>query len=144
MRKSAFEPCIPTPGTKVPDRPDWIHEIKHDGYRLIVQREGKRVRLFTRNGHDWSQRIRSSSRPRSEIGTRHSSSTEKPCCWALTGCPISTGFTAASTITSCDGRACSYGLDAGAMVARSTLPPDRRLPLPFALELTLAPLRVAS
>ena len=32
------------------------HEIKHDGYRLIVQREGKRVRLFTRNGHDWTDR----------------------------------------------------------------------------------------
>ena len=32
------------------------HEIKHDGYRLIVQRDGKRVRLFTRNGHDWSDR----------------------------------------------------------------------------------------
>ena len=34
----------------MPDRPEWIHDIKHDGYRLIVQREGKRVRLFTRNG----------------------------------------------------------------------------------------------
>jgi ATP-dependent DNA ligase len=56
MRKSAFEPCIPTRGTKVPAGPDWLHEIKHDGYRLIVQREGKRVRLFTRNGHDWSDR----------------------------------------------------------------------------------------
>ena len=33
-----------------------MHEIKHDGYRLIVQREGKRVRLLTRNGHDWSNR----------------------------------------------------------------------------------------
>ena len=32
-------------------------EIKHDGYRLIVQRDGKRVRLFTRNGHDWSGRF---------------------------------------------------------------------------------------
>ena len=52
-----FEPCIPTPGTKVPAGPDWIHEIKHDGYRLIVQRDGKRVRLFTRNGHDWSNRF---------------------------------------------------------------------------------------
>jgi bifunctional non-homologous end joining protein LigD len=31
-------------------------EIKYDGYRLIVQRERKRVRLFTRNGHDWSGR----------------------------------------------------------------------------------------
>ena len=56
MPKSTFEPCIPTRGTKVPDRPEWLHEIKHDGYRLIVQREDKRVRLFTRNGHDWSNR----------------------------------------------------------------------------------------
>ena len=56
MLKSPFEPCIPTKAAKVPDRPDWIHEIKHDGYRLIVQREGNRVRLFTRNGHDWSDR----------------------------------------------------------------------------------------
>ena len=56
MRTSAFDPCIPTRGTKVPDRPEWLHEIKHDGYRLIVQRKGKRVRLFTRNGYDWSHR----------------------------------------------------------------------------------------
>jgi bifunctional non-homologous end joining protein LigD len=56
MPKIAFEPCIPTRGAKVPAGPDWLHEIKHDGYRLIVQREGKRVRLFTRNGYDWTGR----------------------------------------------------------------------------------------
>ena len=56
MQKSAFEPCIPTKAAKVPNRPEWIHEVKHDGYRLMVQRDGKRVRLFTRNGHDWSSR----------------------------------------------------------------------------------------
>jgi hypothetical protein len=56
MRKSSFEPCIPTRGTKVPAGKDWLHEIKHDGYRLIVQREGDCVRLFTRNGHDWTNR----------------------------------------------------------------------------------------
>ena len=56
MHRSRFEPCIPSPGTKVPDSENWIHEIKHDGYRLIVQRDGKRVRLLTRNGHDWSGR----------------------------------------------------------------------------------------
>ena len=56
MPTRLYEPCIPTRGTKVPDGPDWIHEIKHDGYRLIVQREGTRVRLFTRNGHDWTDR----------------------------------------------------------------------------------------
>jgi bifunctional non-homologous end joining protein LigD len=57
MLKNAFKPGIPTKAKKVPDRPDWLHEIKHDGYRLIVQRGGKRVRLFTRNGHDWSGRF---------------------------------------------------------------------------------------
>src|SRR6476661_6020997 len=56
MRKTAFQPCIPTRGTQVPAGPEWLHEIKHDGYRLIVQREGSRVRLFTRNGNDWTAR----------------------------------------------------------------------------------------
>jgi hypothetical protein len=45
-RTCSNEPCIPTRGTKVPDRPEWIHEIKHDGYRLIIQRDGTRVRLM--------------------------------------------------------------------------------------------------
>ena len=30
---------------------------KHDGYRLIVQRDGRIVGLWTRNGHDWSGRF---------------------------------------------------------------------------------------
>src|SRR4051812_44953466 len=55
MPKTGFEPCIPTRGTKIPDRPEWLHEIKHDGYRLVIQRD-KRVGLFTRNGNDWSAR----------------------------------------------------------------------------------------
>lgn len=33
-----------------------MHEVKHDGYRLMVRRAGARVRLFTRRGHDWSDR----------------------------------------------------------------------------------------
>jgi bifunctional non-homologous end joining protein LigD len=56
MPKSPCAPCIPTPGTAVPSHPDWMHEVKHDGYRVIVAREGARVRLFTRNGHDRTQR----------------------------------------------------------------------------------------
>ena len=51
-----YQPCIPTRRAEVPAGPDWFHEIKHDGYRLIVQREGKRVRLLTRRGYDWSDR----------------------------------------------------------------------------------------
>src|SRR4051794_33811845 len=61
MRKTAFEPCIPTPGNLVPAGPDWLHEIKHDGYRLIVQRDGPRVRLFAVIAPD---RVRTGSRSR--------------------------------------------------------------------------------
>jgi bifunctional non-homologous end joining protein LigD len=49
-------PCIPTLAAKPPFGPDWVHEIKHDGYRLIVRRDGKAVRLFTRRGYDWTDR----------------------------------------------------------------------------------------
>jgi bifunctional non-homologous end joining protein LigD len=56
MPLSKFQPCIPTRATKVPAHPEWLHEVKHDGYRLIVVRDHERVRLFTRNGYDWSHR----------------------------------------------------------------------------------------
>jgi bifunctional non-homologous end joining protein LigD len=52
----AFDFCIPTRGTEVPAGPDWLHEIKYDGYRLRVERDGDRVRLITRNGYDWTKR----------------------------------------------------------------------------------------
>jgi ATP-dependent DNA ligase len=54
--RTTFLPCLPTRGTSVPATPGRLHEIKYDGYRLIVQREGKTVRLFSRNGNDWSGR----------------------------------------------------------------------------------------
>jgi ATP-dependent DNA ligase len=56
MRQHLFQPCIPTRATQVPHASDWLHEIKYDGYRLIVQRDGDRVRLTTRGGYDWSDR----------------------------------------------------------------------------------------
>jgi bifunctional non-homologous end joining protein LigD len=51
-----IDPCIPTLATKPPVGPQWIHEIKHDGYRLIVCRRAGRVRVFTRRGYDWTER----------------------------------------------------------------------------------------
>src|SRR3954468_858888 len=56
MLHSEYQACLPTRGTKVPTGPDWIHEIKYDGYRMLVARKHKRVRLFSRNGHDWTAR----------------------------------------------------------------------------------------
>ncbi|WP_312541163.1 DNA ligase D [Achromobacter mucicolens] len=37
--------------------PDWLYEMKFDGYRLVVRIEGDDVRLYTRNGHDWSAKL---------------------------------------------------------------------------------------
>jgi ATP-dependent DNA ligase len=52
-----FEFCIPTKGITVPSGPEYLHEIKYDGYRLRVERNGDRVRLITRGGYDWSKRF---------------------------------------------------------------------------------------
>ncbi|MFK4724888.1 ATP-dependent DNA ligase [Bradyrhizobium niftali] len=40
----------------MPDGPEWLHEVKQDGYRMLVVREDDRVRLLSRNGLDWTKR----------------------------------------------------------------------------------------
>jgi bifunctional non-homologous end joining protein LigD len=47
-------PSIPTRAYMAPSGPGWVSEIKHDGYRLQVRRDGDAVRLFTRRGYDWT------------------------------------------------------------------------------------------
>ncbi|CAM3980226.1 DNA ligase (ATP) [Bordetella tumbae] len=36
---------------------DWLYEMKFDGYRILARIEGAEVKLFTRNGHDWSAKM---------------------------------------------------------------------------------------
>jgi bifunctional non-homologous end joining protein LigD len=52
-----YEPCLPTTATEVPTGPEWLHELKHDGFRLLIHRDGDKVRLFTRRGYDWTHRF---------------------------------------------------------------------------------------
>jgi ATP-dependent DNA ligase len=52
-----YEPCLPRAAKAPPAGPGWIHEIKHDGFRIMARRDGAGVRLFTRNGHDFSARF---------------------------------------------------------------------------------------
>ena len=55
-RPSGFiEPSQPSKVARPPSGPLWVHEVKHDGYRLMVRRDGPRC--FTRNGHDWADRF---------------------------------------------------------------------------------------
>ena len=49
-------PCLPSPAERPPSGSGWIHEIKHDGFRMMVRRDAAGVRLLTRNGHDWTDR----------------------------------------------------------------------------------------
>jgi len=51
-----IEPCLPSPADRPPSGPDWVHEIKHDGYRLMPRRDPIGIRVLTRNGHDWAPR----------------------------------------------------------------------------------------
>jgi bifunctional non-homologous end joining protein LigD len=39
-----------------PCGPEWVHEIKHDGYRMMARRDAAGTRLLTRNGYDWAQK----------------------------------------------------------------------------------------
>ena len=50
-------PCLPSKVVRPPSGSLWLHEIKFDGYRLMVRRDARpRVRCFTRNGYDWAHR----------------------------------------------------------------------------------------
>ena len=52
-----IEPCLPSPAKAPPSGPGWLHEIKHDGFRILAQRDSAGVRLFTRAGNDFSDRF---------------------------------------------------------------------------------------
>ena len=51
-----IEPCLPSPADRPPSGANWIHEIKHDGFRLMARRDPVGTRLITRRGNDWTQR----------------------------------------------------------------------------------------
>jgi ATP-dependent DNA ligase len=50
-------PTQPVEREKPPTGPGWVHEIKHDGDRLLVRREGASVQLFTRKANTWTERL---------------------------------------------------------------------------------------
>ena len=52
-----IEPCVPSPAKAPPSGPGWLHEIKHDGFRILARRDSAGVRLITRAGNDFSSRF---------------------------------------------------------------------------------------
>jgi len=52
-----IEPCLPTPAKVPPSGPGWLHEIKHDGFRILARHNAAGIRLITRAGDDFSSRF---------------------------------------------------------------------------------------
>jgi bifunctional non-homologous end joining protein LigD len=52
-----IQPCLPTKAPHPPTGDAWLHEIKHDGFRVIARKDGARVRLYSRPGNDLTYRF---------------------------------------------------------------------------------------
>jgi len=52
-----IEPCLPSRAERPPAGRDWIHEIKHDGFRIMARRDATGVRLIPRHGNDFTARF---------------------------------------------------------------------------------------
>ena len=50
-------PCLPTKAHTLPSGGLWLHEIKHDGFRVIARKDGDRVQLYSRAGNDMTHRF---------------------------------------------------------------------------------------
>jgi hypothetical protein len=50
-------PCLPTSALRPPSGDLWLHEIKHDGFRVIARKNGQRVKLYSRPGNDLTPRF---------------------------------------------------------------------------------------
>jgi bifunctional non-homologous end joining protein LigD len=50
-------PCLPTKAPEPPSGEAWLHEIKHDGFRVIARKDGAKVRLYSRPGNDLTYRF---------------------------------------------------------------------------------------
>jgi bifunctional non-homologous end joining protein LigD len=66
MPKS-IEPCLATLVEAAPSGQKWLHEIKWDGYRLVSFVENGKVRIATRNGHDWTHRFPAIAKAMAEL-----------------------------------------------------------------------------
>jgi bifunctional non-homologous end joining protein LigD len=69
LRRVSFpdfcEPCLPSPAPKPPSGSGWLHEIEHDGFRIIARKEGER--LYSRPGNDFTRRFQPIARAPTQL-----------------------------------------------------------------------------
>jgi hypothetical protein len=79
-------PCLPSKTDKLPSGHQWLHEIKHDGFRVIARKTGAQVRLYSRPGNDLTYRFPLIVETLARLRTRS-------CCTARHSNPIRTAPT---------------------------------------------------
>ena len=89
-----IRPCQPFLVVRPPAGPSWLHEVKHDGYRIVAREQGESVSLWSRYGADlidrlltiaWRDRVEAPQRPLSERSEPQLAQVEEP---AFVGCDL--------------------------------------------------------
>jgi bifunctional non-homologous end joining protein LigD len=56
-RPGFIRPCEPAPIDRPPAGPGWLHEVKHEGFRIVACKQGERIQVWTRRGADFTDRF---------------------------------------------------------------------------------------
>src|SRR6266446_4561194 len=94
-------PCLPTKAPQPPTGKAWLHEIKHDGFRVIARKDGPKVRLYSRPGNDLTYRFPLIVESLARCARDPASSMERPSSATTTGCRASTASATAATTRAC-------------------------------------------
>jgi bifunctional non-homologous end joining protein LigD len=57
LSKGFIASCLSSSAPQPPSGEEWLHEIKHDGFRVIGRKDGERVKLYSRPGNDLTDRF---------------------------------------------------------------------------------------
>ncbi|HUG23552.1 DNA ligase D [Piscinibacter sp.] len=66
----SLSPQLATLASAVPSRGEWLYELKLDGYRMLARIEHGRARLFTRQGNDWTAKLKPLAAAVESLGLR--------------------------------------------------------------------------
>ena len=81
LAPAAFiDPCLPSRAERAPAADGWVHEIKHDGFRLQIHARGSRVGLYTMTGVDWTERYPWIVEDVARLNVRHAIIDAECCC----------------------------------------------------------------
>ena len=86
----SLEPQLAVLTSEVPSRGDWLYEVKFDGYRILTRFERGKPQIFTRRGHDWTDRMPALAGELATLGIDSAGSMERSSSRTTAAAPTST------------------------------------------------------